>query len=59
MEDGDFVVLNENIKEDDDKNISLCPESEDDKKLAYSGEKIQIKMASKGITKFRQSFTLT
>lgn len=58
MEDGDFVVLNENIKEDDGKNISLCPESED-KKLAYSGEKIQIKMASKGITKFRQSFTLT
>lgn len=59
MEDGDSVVLNENIKEDEDKNISLCPESKDDEKLAHSGEKIQIKMASKGITKFRQNFTLT
>uniref|UniRef100_K1QYP6 Uncharacterized protein n=1 Tax=Magallana gigas TaxID=29159 RepID=K1QYP6_MAGGI len=48
MEVRDSVLLNESIKEDDDKNISLYPESEDDNKLANSDEDIQSKPASKG-----------
>ncbi|XP_065925124.1 enolase-phosphatase E1 [Magallana gigas] len=48
MEVRDSVLLNESIKEDNDKNISLYPESEDDNKLANSDEDIQSKPASKG-----------
>lgn len=58
MEDRDFVLLNEGIKEDGDKNISLYPESEDDNKLANTDEEIQSKPASKGNTKFRLNFNL-
>lgn len=58
MEVRDSVLLNESIKEDDDKNISLYPESEDENKLANSDEDIQSKPASKGNTKFRLNFTL-
>lgn len=53
MEVRDSVLLNECIKEDDDKNISLYPDSEGDDKIANSDEEIQSKPASKGNTKFR------
>lgn len=53
MEVRDSVLLNESIKEDDDKNISLYPESQDDDKIANSDEDIQSKPATKGKTKFR------
>lgn len=52
MEVGNSVHLNEDIKEDDVRNMFFCPESEGDDKLANSDEEIQSKLASKGNTKF-------
>lgn len=47
----DFVVLNEGTKEDFDMNIFLCPESEDDDKLANFDKETQSKLASEGNAK--------
>lgn len=52
MEVGDSVHLNEDFKEDDDRNILLCPESEYVDKLANSDDEILSKLPSKGNTKF-------
>lgn len=54
MEVGNSVHLNEDVKEDDVRNMFLCPESEGVDKLANSDEEIQSKLASKGNTKFWQ-----